>query len=643
MCRITGIVDFKYNAPDNETIINEMRDTMVYGGPDDCGSYVYETGNCRVALGHRRLSIIDLSINGHQPMKSTDENVVIIFNGEMYNYEEIRTELINEGINFKTHSDTEVIIEAYNRWGISSINRFIGMFAFLLVDKKQNVLYAVRDRAGVKPLYYYKNDDLILFGSELKSFHKHPSFKKELDHDALALYLQFGYIPAPHCIFKNAFKILPGHYLQIDLTNGNIKDTVYWNATEIYKQPLVNLPLPEIIRETENVLVTACNYRMVADVPVGVFLSGGYDSSLVTALLQKDRTAKVKTFSIGFNEQKFNEAHFAKKVAEHLGTDHTEYYCTQQDALDILPQLPDIYDEPFGDSSAIPTTLVSRLAKQSVKVALSADGGDEVFGGYEKYSSIIGLKQKLKPLPVSLQKLAGTIADSLNPESLFAASAKNNLNKRISKFSKILKSENMGEILYWFSINFTRKQLENILNKPFKNIYTNFDRATDFDITSDDINTMLAIDYITYLPDDILTKVDRATMSVSLEGREPLLDHHLLEWMAQIPGATKINKGVKKYILKEIVHKYIPEQMMNRPKMGFGVPMELWFKKDLKQYFETYLGVAALQKHNLFNIDYIQKKKAWYYSGKANENVVSQLWFLLMFQMWYERWMGKLF
>jgi len=641
VCRISGIIDFtKINNQDNNRIIDEMRDTMFCGGPDDCGSYIYENTNCQVALGHRRLSIIDVSINGHQPMRSSDENIVIIFNGEIYNYEEIRAQLSDTGINFKTHSDTEVVIESYKKWGIKCINMFIGMFAFLLLDKKENALYAVRDRAGVKPLYYYKNDDLILFGSELKSFHKHPGFQKKINNSALALFLQFGYIPAPHCIFENAYKILPGHYLKIGLANGETEDAEYWSAIEAYNQPLLpSNQMPDIIKETESLLTSACNYRMVADVPVGVFLSGGYDSSLVTALLQKDRTEKIKTFSIGFKEEKFNEAPFAKQVAEHLGTDHTEYYCTQKDALEILPLLPGIYDEPFGDSSAIPTTLVSKLARQSVKVALSADGGDEVFGGYDKYASIIWLKQKLNSAPVALQKLAGSLSQSLNPESFFATSAKNTLSKKVSKFSQILRSGNMAEILYWYSINFTQKQLSHILTKPFENPATNFSLFNKFNKESDDINTMLAIDYITYLPDDILTKVDRATMSVSLEGREPLLDHRLLEWTAKIPGTTKINNGVKKYILKEILHKYIPEEMMSRPKMGFGVPIEVWFKKDLKEYFETYLGEAALKKHNLFNVSHIQKKKALYYSGKGNKSLISELWFLLMFQMWYEKWM----
>jgi asparagine synthase (glutamine-hydrolysing) len=641
MCRISAFIDYNSINYNVSEVINSMSDTMIHGGPDDCGSYVMQNDNYQIALGHRRLAIIDVSVNGHQPMISPDRNIVLVFNGEIYNYEEIRTQLQNEGIKFTTHSDTEVIIEAYRKWGITSIKNFIGMFAFLLLDKKNDVLYAVRDRAGVKPLYYYKNEQLIIFGSELKSFHKHPLFKKELNNDALALYLQFGYIPAPHCIFKNALKVLPGHYLKINLLSAEIDNTTYWSATEVYKQPLIkDVQLPDIIEQTENILVSACNYRMVADVPVGVFLSGGYDSSLVTSLLQKDRTDKIKTFSIGFDEEKFNEAQYAKKVAEHLGTDHTEYYCTQKDALDILPLLPEIYDEPFGDSSAIPTTLVSKLASQTVKVALSADGGDEVFGGYERYSSLINLKNRLIPIPLPLQRLLGKLGTALNPESVFASSPKNVLNKSISKFSKILDSENMAEASYWVSINFTQKQLENILNKPFKKLTTNFDEAATFDKGADDINTMLAVDYITYLPDDILTKVDRATMSVSLEGREPLLDHRILEWMAQIPGSAKIKNGTKKYILKEIVHKYIPEEIMDRPKMGFGVPIEDWFKKDLKDYFETYLGEGALKKHNLFNIDFIQKKKAWYYTGKANKNVVAQLWFILMFQMWYEKWMS---
>jgi asparagine synthase (glutamine-hydrolysing) len=376
---------------------------------------------------------------------------------------------------------------------------------------------------------------------------------------------------------------------------------------------------------------------MVADVPVGVFLSGGYDSSLVTALLQKDHTDKIRTFSIGFHEEKFNEAPYAKQVASHLGTDHSEYYCTQKDALDIIPLLPYMYDEPFGDSSAIPTTLVSKIAGKSVKVALSADGGDELFGGYEKYSNVIKVKNRFLFLPGIFNNALGKVLQYLNPDNLAAGMANNDGVRRTWKFSKIMQSRSMAQMSYWYSMPFTNRQLKKLTDSPFNIDKTNFSDFSGPGIANDDINSMLAMDYITYLPDDILTKVDRATMSVGLEGREPLLDQRLVEWLAQIPGELKIKDGIKKYILKEIVHKYVPKSIMDRPKMGFGVPITLWFREELKEYFDKYLGEEALQKHNLFNAALIQKKRLAYLNGR--EELASELWNLLMFQMWYEKWM----
>ena len=639
MCRISGIIDFNSHLNYNISHINDaMRDTMACGGPDDAGSFVEKQKHYNVAFGHRRLSIIDVTAAGHQPMFTKDDSVVISYNGEMYNYEEVKLDLINMGATFTTHSDTEVILQAYKFWGMDFIQKFIGMFTMLLYDKEQHMIFAVRDRAGVKPLYYYHQDNIFLFGSELKSFHQHPSFKKEIDVDAVGPYLKFGYIPAPHTIFKNTFKVMPGHYCKIDLTKKTLTDITYWSATDVSKHAVItNSLLPEIITETENLLTSACNYRMVADVPVGVFLSGGYDSSLVSALLQKDRTEKIKTFSIGFHEEKFNEAPHAKKVAEHLGTDHTEYYCTQKDALEIIPTLAHIYDEPFGDSSAIPTTLVSMIARKNVKVALSADGGDEVFGGYDKYTSIINFKKKLSVIPHPVKVSSGKLLDLFQAET-FLSLANERFGSRAGKFSKLLQSQNMGEILYWFSNNYSNKQLQKIVQKKIKTIPTNFDLFKQFTKGNDEINAMLAIDYITYLPDDILTKVDRATMSIGLEGREPLLDHRLVEWMAQVPGNYKIRNGEKKYILKQIVHKYIPKSIMDRPKMGFGVPVTIWFKKELKEYFEDYLSPSKLKEHGLFNSALIQKKKQLFYDG--NNLLVSELWYLLMFQMWYEKWMN---
>jgi asparagine synthase (glutamine-hydrolysing) len=639
MCRITAIIDFNKNNYEVENTLHRMKDVMKAGGPDDEGSYIDKNGNSVVAFGHRRLSIIDLSC-GHQPMLSTDENVVISFNGEIYNYEELKIELEKKGFIFKSHSDTEVIIQAYQAWGINCVNKFIGMFAFLLYDKKQQLVYAVRDRAGVKPLYYYYNNDLILLASELKSFHQHPYFTKELNIDALALYLQFSYIPAPHSIFKNVSKILPGHYLTINLNSKTIKDFTYWSAIDVYKQPLLtDIGTIEMLNETERLLSSACNYRMVADVPVGVFLSGGYDSSLVTALLQKDSIDKIKTFTIGFHEEEFNEAPYAKQVAEYLGTDHTEYYCTQQDALNIIPLLPQIYDEPFGDSSAIPTTLVSSIARQSVKVALSADGGDELFGGYNKYSSVINLKNRFLFLPGMLNRMAGKVLQHLNPDYLLAGQAKNDFIRRTSKLSRIMQSGSMAQMTYWYSIPYTNYQLKNLTSSSFNVNETNFKYFSQMSFANDDKNSMLAMDYVTYLPDDILTKVDRATMSAGLEGREPLLDQRLVEWLAQLPGKTKIKNGVKKFVLKEIVHKYVPKSIMHRPKMGFGVPIIHWFKNELKEYFETYLSESPLNKHKFFNTDLVQRKKSSYFKG--NVQLAPELWNLLMFQMWYDEWMNN--
>jgi asparagine synthase (glutamine-hydrolysing) len=637
MCRIVGEIDFNKSNFQNITLIDDMRDTMSRGGPDDFGSWVDENDFCKMALGHRRLSIIDVSSQGHQPMVSDDGNIVISYNGEIYNYKELKDELIALGMKFKTNSDTEVIIQAYRKWGIGCLNKFIGMFSILLIDKNENTFYGIRDRAGVKPLYIYNHNGLFLFGSELKSFHKHPSFKKELNTSSLALYLQYGYVPAPHCIFKSTVKLLPGQYFKLNLETGESEYKSYWDLLKFFKEPSISdVGLPNLINETEKLLVSSCDYRMVSDVPVGVFLSGGYDSALVTAMLQKGQTNKIKTFCIGFEDSRFNEAPHAKKVADHLGTDHAEYYCKQQDAKDILPLLPDIYDEPFGDSSALPTILLSQFACQSVKVALSGDGGDEVFGGYERYSTIINLKEKISRFPKSASKFASVLINLMNPEFLFASTEKNNLSKRASNLSNILKSENMGDMLRFLMSDFTQEQIKNLVVQSYSEQETNFNKANVLGAGGDDINSLLAIDSITYLPDTILTKVDRATMSVGLEGREPLLDHRLLEWMAKIPGKYKINNGVKKYILKQIVNKYVPEALMDRPKMGFGVPIFSWFRLELRGYLDRYLDVKSLNKHNLLNVKMIQRMKNSYFNG--NDQLIGKLWSLLMFQMWYERW-----
>jgi len=381
MCGIAGLVDRNHSSSDE--ILKAITNSLYHRGPDDCGYLFKKFDNVQVGLGHRRLSVLDLSNHGHQPMVFA--HLTMIYNGEVYNFKEIRTELECHGYNFESNSDTEVVLKAYHKWGMDSVNRFNGMFAMAILDSRRRILTLIRDRAGIKPLYWYEKDGLFMFGSELKSFHQHPGFHKKLSLEGLTLYLQYGYVPQPNTIFESTYKLQGGHSLEIDLNSSEIKISKYWDVIDCYNRPKLNLTEREALEETERLLKSACEYRMVSDVPVGVFLSGGYDSSAVTALLQSERTEKLKTFSIGFYEDQFNEAHHAKKVAEHLGTDHTEYYCTQKDALNIIPKLPEIWDEPFADNSVIPTTLVSELAKEQVTVSLSADGGDELFGGYDKY------------------------------------------------------------------------------------------------------------------------------------------------------------------------------------------------------------------------------------------------------------------
>ncbi|MFC1671456.1 asparagine synthase (glutamine-hydrolyzing) [Spirochaetota bacterium] len=392
MCRITGFIDPNYNGSYKiEKTAVSMRDTMIYGGPDDGGLHFDK--NIGLALCHRRLSIIDLSNLGHQPMEF--DNLVITFNGEVYNFKDIREDLEKEGYKFESNSDTEVVLKAFHRWGIKCVHKFRGMWAFAIWNKTEKEIILCRDRVGVKPLYWYYKDSLFMFSSELKAFHQHPKFHKEIDELSLSLFFQYGYINAPHSIFKNTYKLEPGHFLIFK--NGNIKKEKYWTLEDYFnkgadeRDKWLKKGENEVADELEHILTKSFKLRMVSDVPVGVFLSGGIDSSLVTALLQKEFTTPLKTFTIGFHEKKYNEAEWAKKVSMHLGTDHTELYCTPKEAYNVIPKLPELYDEPFGDSSAIPTLLVSQLAKRDVKVSLSADGGDEQFYGYERYNEFDSL------------------------------------------------------------------------------------------------------------------------------------------------------------------------------------------------------------------------------------------------------------
>jgi asparagine synthase (glutamine-hydrolysing) len=633
MCGISGFADF--NKTTTAGVLEQMNRSMTHRGPDGEGYAFFETGEASLGFGHRRLSIIDLSEGGRQPMQYGQYTVT--FNGEIYNYQEIKQELVAKGHQFFSSSDTEVILHAFAEWGKACVHRFIGMFAFAIFDSQQQRLTIVRDRAGIKPLFYYYENGLLLFASELKAFHCHPGFKKQLNHSAVAAFLQYGNIPSPYCIFNHTYKLPPAHILELNMTDRQITTEKYWNVYDAYNQPKLQIGFEEAVNETENLLQSAFEYRMVADVPVGVFLSGGYDSTSVAAILQKNSARKIKTFTIGVGDDKLNEAPFAKATAEYLGTEHYEYYCTEQNALSMVNDLPFFYDEPFGDSSAIPTMLVSKMARQEVTVALSADAGDECFAGYNRHQYLVEYGKKLDNIPGFAKKAMGSLMDAIPAESIPVLSKRYNFVNRYDKLKGILKNYSAENIMLSLSQQYADEEVKKFLVRDVQTLstlYTSGELKKEF---YSPLSYIMAIDYQTYLADDILQKVDRATMAFSLEGREPFLDHRVIEWAARLPDNYKYNKGIKKYILKEIVHKYVPESMMKRPKMGFAIPVEKWLQQELKPLVDRQLSKERIHKDGILNFEAVKHIKESFYNGKT-ENYV-KLWYLLMFQMWYEKWM----
>jgi len=633
MCGIAGFVDFKKNS--NEEVIAAMACAVPHRGPDGQGTYLHQAEPASIGLGHRRLSIIDLSTSANQPMHY--EGLHLIFNGEIYNYNEIRQKLISLGHTFSTHSDTEVILHGWKEWGEACIHQWRGMFAIAIYDEQHNELICIRDRAGVKPFHYSWKNDLFLFASELKSITTHPKFEKKINRDAVASFLQYGYVSHPHTIYQDTFKLPPGHILRLNLNSRQLQIKQYWNVYDHYNKPKLKIDLPEAITETEKILEESFQLRMVADVPVGVFLSGGYDSSCVTSLLQKNSTEKIKTFTIGTTDEKLNEAPFAKEIAQRLGTDHTEYYCTPQEALEIIPELPYYYDEPFADSSAIPTILVSRLARKEVTVALSADAGDEIFAGYNRYDYLSRYGNKLRSIPKPVRKMAAVAMENISSEHIPYFRNKYNFHSRYDKLKNLLNDPSPSQLLKNLSQVFTAKDINALFSQPVRELETSHDSKELQSAFYDPLSYMMAIDYQTYMVDDILQKVDRATMSVSLEGREPFLDQHIIEWAAQLPSGYKYHEGQKKYILKQIVHKYIPKEMMERPKMGFGIPVESWLSHELRDLVEEYLSEQKIREHHIFNPAQVSKLKEEFFSGRTEKYL--KIWHLLMFQMWYEKWM----
>jgi len=633
MCGISGFIDFHKKSTTSN--IQSMIEPLNHRGPDGEGVSLFKSKNAIIGFGHKRLSIIDLSQAGKQPMALN--HLHITYNGEIYNYQEIKNELLELGHHFNGESDTEMILHAYTEWGIKAVERFIGMFAIALFDEKKQEVVFIRDRAGVKPLFYYQKNDLILFSSELKSFHEHPEFEKKLDLNAVAAYMQYGNVPTPHCIFKNCGKIKPGHYLKINLENKSQQEIQYWNVYDFYNQPKLNLSFPEAKIQTKELLKSAFNYRMVADVPVGVFLSGGYDSTTVSSLIQAESTARLKTFTIGVPDIGLNEAPYARDIAKHLDTDHTEINCTEQEAIEMIKDLPFFYDEPFADSSAIPTTLVSKAARKDVTVALSADGGDEIFGGYNRYDFMHRYGKTLNSIPKAVRKILVGAMGNISSEKIPVLKDKYNFHNRYEKLKTVLNDPSEKEIMLSLSQQFNDEQMKSVMKSEFTSLPTMFQSKEMLEDFKSPLSYMMAIDFQTYMLDDILQKVDRATMTNSLEGREPMLDHRILEFAAQLPDEYKYQNGIKKRILREITHDYIPKELLDRPKMGFAIPIAKWLKNELRDHVEEYLNEDRIEKQGIFNWEFITKLKMDFYKGRKEYD--SKLWYFLMFQMWYERWM----
>ncbi|MEZ7892942.1 MAG: asparagine synthase (glutamine-hydrolyzing) [Candidatus Wallbacteria bacterium] len=621
MCGIIGFSIRLNNKISNQTF-KKMADTINYRGPNDEGYFLLENDNFQFGLAQKRLSIIDLSPLGHQPMHF--ENLSIVFNGEIYNFNEIKQELEKLGYNFISKSDTEVILKAFHKWGINCISKFNGMFAIAIFDRITEELYLIRDRMGVKPLYYYYNGFDIVFASELKPIMAYPYFQKELNFEALNSYLFHGYISAPDTIFKNVYKLKPGHYLK--WKKGKIELINYWSLIEKFNNSIMlyNLSEKEHLKNLDALITSSVKYRMISDVPIGCFLSGGFDSSLIAAMMQKLSNVPINTFTIGFNENKYNEAKHAKVVAQHIGTCHHELYLPIKDAEQLIFEIPEYYDEPFADSSQIPTMLVSRLTKSKVTVALSGDAGDELFCGYTRYDVALKyLKYKLISKPInSISNLINLpfILDKINYKLIKLLYLNNNNN--IINFAYLVSKFYIDHLIKNHNFNFNKKYFD---NAAYSN---NIQEA------------YMIQDLIMYLPDDILTKVDRASMSASLEARTPLLDYRIIEYSLSIPHNLKYSNQITKYLLKKLTYCYIPEKIMNRPKMGFGIPILNWLHNDLNYLIEKYMNFNFIKRQNIFEYEKIKYLILRFNKEEKNVYVNGVIWNILIFQMWYDKYIN---
>ena len=630
MCGICGYISRKNISLEQ---LKTMNDTMYHRGPDDSGEEIYEMpGGWEVGFAQRRLSILDLSSLGHQPMHSVDQRISVVYNGEIYNYRELKEELADYP--FRSNCDTEVIIAAYLKWGIRCVERFNGMFAVALYDRKTQDIYLIRDRIGKKPLYYWYENGNLVFASELKPIMECPEFMGEIEGRVLSRYLFQQYINAPESIYRNVYKLEPGAVLKF--SRGEIKTWKYWDVRKVYHEAQKNCieDYQEAKEQLKKLLIKSVKARMMADVPLGAFLSGGYDSSLVTAIAQECSDSPVKTFSIGFHEEKYNEAKYAKAVADYLGTDHTELYIGEQDMFDLVESIPKYYDEPFADSSEIATMMVSKLAREHVTVALSGDGGDEFFCGYNIYVNVSQAQR--------LDMLGAMVHGLCNLPGLKQLHAEERLPFRVRVIAGNRESESktqFGAGNYIVRAKAMVKMPQEEEPLPIHYLTESVYHVKDWQIRR------MLLDMDTYLPGDILCKVDRASMKYSLESRCPILDTDVMEYSYRIPHKFKYAGGDKKHILKDIAYDYIPKNLLDRPKVGFGVPLDKWLRGPLREQLMDYSGYDFLKRQNIFDAAYVSDMIGRYVetgdAGPATgENYSKLAWSFFVFQQWYQTYHG---
>ncbi len=629
MCGISGFVSKKNISIDE---LRTMNDSMIHRGPDDEGVEIFQMrGECSdysVGFAQRRLSILDLSPLGHQPMHSKNGRVSVVFNGEIYNFGELKKELSSE-YEFISTCDTEVIIAAYLKWGIDGVNRLNGMFGIAIYDRDTEKVFLLRDRIGKKPLYYELDGKDLYFASELKPIMLRPGFKQSIRQEVLANYLHQQYINAPDTIFENVYKLEPGAVLEFHA--GEVKTYKYWDISTVYDEMSKDMvtDYAEAKEGLKSRLKKAVADRMIADVPLGAFLSGGYDSSLMTAIAQENSSEPVKTFSIGFNEERFNEAKYAAEVAKHLGTNHTDLYISEADMFDLVDSIPQFYDEPFADSSQIATMMVSKLAKEKVTVALSGDGGDEFFCGYNVYRQVLQAQK--------LDKLGGMVHGICNIPGLKQLKVEDRLPFKVKVVSKNRDKKIKTQL---GSPSYIERANKMVLGNQKSCYFPIEDRYH----TKNWQTRRMLLDMDTYLPGDILCKVDRASMKYSLESRCPILDKEVMEYSFRIPHEFKYMNGDKKHILKDIAYDYIPRELLDRPKVGFGVPLDSWLRGPLKEQLLTMCDVDFLKRQGIFDPEYTSKMINSYIAtgdgGPATGANYSKItWSFFVFQQWYRRWM----